>query len=133
MTNPPAGLRYSKDHEWYDPSAGRVGITDHAQSALGDVVFCELPKVGKVVVAGDPVAVVESVKSVSDLYAPVAGRVRRANDLLRERPQLVNEDPYGEGWFLELEAATAGGAAPTPETIEDGLLDAEGYRALLAK
>lgn len=122
MTNLPAHLRYSKDHEWYDPATGRVGITDHAQSALGDVVFCELPKPGKEVAAGDPVAVVESVKSVSDLYAPVAGRVRGVNERLRERPQLVNEDPYGEGWFLEIESASAG-----------DLLDAEGYRALLAK
>jgi glycine cleavage system H protein len=121
----PPDRRYSTDHEWamLDGNRLRVGITDYAQDALGDVVYVDLPSVGTVVAAGDPVGEVESTKSVSEIYAPVAGTVIAVNAALADAPEQLNQDPYGEGWICELEI-TADGAL-------HGLLDAEGYRALV--
>lgn len=103
----PEDLQYTADHEWIAAN-GRIGVTHYAQEALGDVVFVELPEVGAEVKAGDPVGVIESVKSVSDLYSPAAGRVAKVNEALRDTPELINQDPYGEGWIFELENAAAG-------------------------
>lgn len=121
----PPDRRYSTDHEWAMPDGNRlrVGITDYAQDALGDVVYVDLPSVGTVVAAGDPLGEVESTKSVSEIYAPVAGTVITVNAALADTPESLNQDPYGEGWICELEI-TADGAL-------DGLLDADGYRALV--
>ncbi|MFN8543188.1 MAG: glycine cleavage system protein GcvH [Candidatus Binatia bacterium] len=118
----PDDLRYTKDHEWVrvDAGEGVVGITDFAQDALGDVVFVELPAVGSDVGQGQPFGVVESNKSVSDLYAPVAGRVVAINERLRDAPELVNQDPYGEGWMIRL--VVTNGAAVS------ALMDAKAYR-----
>jgi glycine cleavage system H protein len=119
----PDDLRYTKDHEWIRLENGRgtVGITDFAQDALGDVVFVELPAVGTALTAGQTFGVVESNKTVSDLFAPVAGDVVEVNEELRTRPELVNQDPYGAGWMIRI--ATSGAADA------DGLLDAAAYRA----
>ena len=105
--NVPEQLRYSTDHEWLsrDGAKVRVGITDYAQDALGDVVFVQLPTIGDSVKAGDTFGEVESTKSVSDIYAPVSGTVVAVNDALSESPQLVNEDPYGEGWICDIEVS----------------------------
>jgi len=121
----PEGLRYSKDHEWARLEDGRVrmGITDYAQDALGDVVFVQLPAVGAEVAAGASFSEVESTKSVSDIYAPVAGVVVEVNDELVDAPERLNEDPYGDGWLCVLEPSDAG-------DLED-LLDPEGYRKLI--
>ena len=122
----PDDLRYTAEHEWVRPSAGgslRVGITDYAQDALGDIVFVSLPTVGTAVTAGQPLGEVESTKSVSDVYAPVAGTVSARNESLDSQPELINSDPYGEGWIVEIEVADP--------AVVDTLLDAEGYRALL--
>jgi glycine cleavage system H protein len=122
----PADLRYSKDHEWARVDAGghvRVGITDYAQDALGDVVYVELPAVGDRVQAGDSFGEVESTKSVSDLYAPIAGVVVEINDILADTPQRLNDDPYGEGWIVVI--------APDDTAQVDALLDASAYAALL--
>jgi glycine cleavage system H protein len=123
--NVPEGLRYSKDHEWARLEDGRVrmGITDYAQDALGDVVFVQLPTVGTEVAAGASFSEVESTKSVSDIYAPIGGRVVEVNDELVDAPERLNEDPYGEGWLCVLDPSDAGEL--------DGLLDAEGYRKLV--
>ncbi len=120
----PDDLRYSTDHEWARPGEGRVrvGITDYAQDALGDVVFVDLPEVGKAVAVGDVLGEVESTKSVSEVYAPVAGRVVAVNDALSGAPEKLNQDPYGEGWLCEIELAGTGDLA--------GLMDAAGYRQL---
>ena len=101
-------LRYTKDHEWVrlDGDVATVGITDHAQTALGDVVFVDLPEAGREVTAGEAVAVVESVKAASDIYAPVAGRVLESNAKLSDDPSLVNSSPTDEGWFFKLPALT---------------------------
>lgn len=107
MTEFPSELQYTKDHEWISRD-GRVGITYYAQEALGDVVFVELPEVGTAVNAGDSVGVVESVKSVSDLYSPAAGRVARVNEALRDAPELINQDPFGDGWIFALADAEPG-------------------------
>lgn len=103
----PENLKYTADHEWVS-SEGRVGITEFAQDSLGDVVFVELPEVGREVKAGDAVGVIESVKSVSDLYSPLGGRVSTVNHILNERPELVNQDPYGDGWIYQLEEIKPG-------------------------
>lgn len=103
----PEELQYTSDHEWLNVD-GRVGITDYAQDSLGDVVFVELPEVGSTIEAGDTIGVIESVKSVSDLYSPAAGTVRRVNEALRDSPELINQDPYGEGWIFEIEDAVPG-------------------------
>jgi glycine cleavage system H protein len=119
------GLRYSKDHEWVEMrgTVARVGITDYAQDALGDVVFVQLPDVGRTVAASEGCSEVESTKSVSDIYAPVAGTVAAVNARLGAEPHLLNADPYGEGWLFEIETA----GAPLPSD----LMDAAGYRALV--
>jgi glycine cleavage system H protein len=124
--NVPDGLRYSPEHEWVrvDGTRVRVGVTDYAQDALGDVVFVDLPSVGSEVEAGGQLGEVESTKSVSEIYAPVAGTVTAVNDALAEGPERINQDPYGEGWICELELAP--GADP------DTLLDAAAYRDLTA-
>ena len=122
----PAGLRYTAEHEWVraDGDVLRVGITSFAQEALGDVVYVSLPSVGDAVVAGDTCGEVESTKSVSDLYAPVSGEVTAVNAALDATPELVNSDPYGEGWMYELR--------PTDEAAVNGLLDVEGYTSQLS-
>ena len=123
MSNVPNDLRYAKSHEWLR-SAGEavvVGITDHAQHELTDVVFVELPVVGRKLRAGEACAVVESVKTASDIYAPVGGEVIEANAALPANPGLVNTDPYGAGWFFKLKPSSAGEAA--------ALLSADQYRA----
>ena len=123
----PDELRYTKDHEWLrvEGARGTVGITDFAQDALGDVVFVELPSVGTTLTQGQPFGVVESNKSVSDLFAPVSGTVEAVNEAVRERPELVNQDPYGNGWLVRI---TFGDAAETAS-----LLDASAYRAHVAQ
>ena len=120
----PDDLRYSTDHEWARPGEGRVrvGVTDYAQDALGDVVFVDLPAVGKAVQAGDVLGEVESTKSVSEIYAPVAGTVVAVNHALADAPEKLNQDPYGDGWLCEIEVAGVDALA--------GLLDADGYRRL---
>jgi glycine cleavage system H protein len=124
----PEELKYTEEHEWLaDKAAGtvRVGITDFAQQQLGDVVFVELPEVGKTVSAGDAVGEVESTKSVSEIFAPVDGEVTAVNSALDGQPELINSDPYGEGWILELTLADADALA--------GLLDASAYQELTEK
>lgn len=122
--NIPEDLRYTNDHEWVrvEGKQVRVGITDYAQDALGDVVFVELPKVGDTVEVGGSLGEVESTKSVSDLYAPVSGTVVSVNDMLDASPGKLNEDPYGEGWLCVLDVADA--------SHIDGLLDAAAYTEL---
>jgi glycine cleavage system H protein len=104
-----AELRFTKDHEWIrlEGDVATVGITDHAQNALGDVVFVDLPEAGRVVTEGEAVSVVESVKAASDVYAPVAGRIVESNAALAENPALINSDPTGEGWFFRIEGVDA--------------------------
>ena len=121
----PAHLLYSSDHEWVavDGTRARIGITDYAQDALGDVVYVQLPKVGETVAAGDSFSEVESTKSVSDIYAPVSGTVVAVNDALGDGPDALNTDPYGAGWICEIEMSDP--------TEVDGLLDAVGYQALI--
>lgn len=122
----PEDLRYTAEHEWVrraDGGALRVGITDYAQEALGDIVFVSLPTVGETVTPGQPLGEVESTKSVSDVFAPVAGTVAARNDALESQPELLNSDPYGDGWIVEIEVADP--------AVLDTLLDAEAYRALL--
>jgi glycine cleavage system H protein len=119
----PEDLRYTKEHEWVrDEGDGRIrmGITDYAQDALGDVVYVDVPQVGTSVTADQPLSEVESTKSVSDVYAPVSGTVAERNPLLEERPELVNEQPYGDGWIVVLDAAE-------PAELER-LMDAAAYR-----
>jgi glycine cleavage system H protein len=120
----PADLTYSSDHEWIrrDGSTVRMGITDYAQDALGDVVFVQVPSVGATVAKGQSFSEVESTKSVSDIYAPVSGQVTAVNAALGNTPELVNSDPYGEGWICEIEM--------TNEAELGDLLDAAGYSAL---
>jgi len=121
----PPELRYSSDHEWVRVEGGRVrvGITDYAQDALGDVVFVDLPEVGGAVEQGATCSEVESTKSVSEIYAPVSGTIVEVNAELADNPQRLNEDPYGEGWIFIVE--------PSDATQVEALLDAEGYRALI--
>lgn len=120
----PEALRYTKEHEWVAMEDGgrvRVGITDFAQDALGDVVFVDLPEEGAEVRAGEPFGEVESTKSVSDVFSPVSGRITERNPNLEDQPELVNEDPYGEGWMVVIEMGEA-------EEFDE-LLDAEAYRS----
>jgi glycine cleavage system H protein len=121
--NVPDDLRYTADHEWVRPSAStvRVGITDFAQDALGDVVFVEVPAVGTAVSKGGPLGEVESTKSVSQIYAPVSGTVLEVNEQLRASPEMLNSDPYGEGWLCVIELAD--------DSELETLLAAEDYRA----
>ena len=125
----PADLRYATDHEWVQELGGqvvRIGITDFAQSQLGDLVYVKLPEVGTEVSASDPLVEVESTKSVSDVFAPVSGTVTKINDALEGAPELVNAQPYGSGWLVEITASD--GAVLADEL--GGLLEAEGYRAI---
>jgi glycine cleavage system H protein len=121
----PAELLYTTDHEWVRPEGDvvRIGITDYAQDALGDVVFVQLPEVGATVVAAGTFGEVESTKSVSDLFAPISGVVVSVNDALVDAPQLLNDDPYGDGWVCTIR--------PTDATQLDALLDADAYRKLV--
>lgn len=123
MVNIPKDLRYTKDHEWVRVAGSvvRVGITDYAQDALGDVVFVQLPDVGSVLSAEQGLGEIESTKSVSDVYAPVAGTVVAVNDVLVDQPELLNSDPYGDGWICEIEVA---------QFDESQLLSAEEYSSL---
>jgi glycine cleavage system H protein len=123
--NVPDDLRYTKEHEWVrvEGTLARVGITDYAQDALGDVVYVDLPAVGASVAANQPLGEVESTKSVSDVYSPLTGTVVERNAAIDDRPELVNEEPYGDGWLVVIEPADLG--------VVDGLLDAGGYRALI--
>jgi glycine cleavage system H protein len=126
MSSYPADLRYTKSHEWLrtlQDGTIEVGITDHAQQALGDLVFVEVPEAGRHLAAGDACAVVESVKAASDVYSPIAGEVTSGNPKLATEPELINRDPYGAGWIMRLKPA--GGAAT--ET-----LDAKAYEAVAA-
>jgi glycine cleavage system H protein len=119
MANIPSDLRYAKSHEWVRVSGetATVGITDHAQHELTDVVFVELPKVGNQVKSGDACAVVESVKTASDIYSPVGGEILETNKSVADNPSLVNSDPYGQGWFykIKLSAASDLNSLLTPE------------------
>lgn len=121
----PEHLLYSSDHEWIAVDGGRVriGITDYAQDALGDVVYVQVPTVGATVKAGDSFGEVESTKSVSDVYAPITGTVVAVNDTLGDAPETLNTDPYGAGWLCEIELSDAGQLAD--------LLDAAAYQALI--
>lgn len=121
----PDALRYSSDHEWVSitGTVARVGITDYAQQALGDVVYVQLPEVGQAVSAGASFGEVESTKSVSDVYAPVSGTVVAVNDILVNAPETVNSDPYGTGWICDIELTDLGEL--------DALLDAAAYQALV--
>lgn len=123
--NVPEDLRYSADHEWLriEGARARIGITDYAQDALGDVVYVQVPPIGAGVKAGESFSEIESTKSVSDIYAPVTGTIVEVNADLADTPQRVNEDPYGEGWLCVIEMADSGEL--------DALLDANGYRALV--
>ncbi len=128
MTEIPNDLRYTKDHEWVreqDDGTLAIGITDHAQAALGDLVFVELPVVEDVIGSGAVCAVVESVKAASDVYSPLAGTIIESNTVLADAPELVNSDPYGEGWLFRLRP-------DAPTEIEE-LLDNEDYARLLTE
>ena len=124
--NVPDDLRYTKEHEWVrvEGSHARVGITDFAQDALGDVVYVDLPAVGASVAAHQPLGEVESTKSVSEIYAPITGTVSARNEKLNDEPELINSDPYGDGWLVAIE--------PADPAAVDELLDANGYRELTA-
>jgi len=121
----PEDLRYTKEHEWVRlvGTHARIGITDFAQDALGDVVYVDLPEVGAHVQAEQPLGEVESTKSVSDVYTPLSGSVTERNPLVEDRPELVNEQPYGDGWLVVIEVEDP--------TAADSLLDAAAYRALV--
>ena len=123
--NVPEGLRYSTDHEWVqiDGDVAKIGITDYAQDALGDVVYIDLPTTGATVTAGSSFGEVESTKSVSDLFAPVSGEVASVNDELADQPERLNTDPYGDGWICTITMSEPGEV--------DGLLDAAGYQTLI--
>jgi len=121
----PEELRYSKDHEWIrvDGDRGRIGITDYAQNQLGDVVFLELPEVGRTLTAGEQFGTIESVKAVSELFSPVAGEVVEINSELTAKPELINEDPHGEAWMMVVRITD-------PATVE-ALMDAEAYKTFV--
>lgn len=128
MANIPADLRYTKDHEYVkpsgDPNVVIIGITDFAQGELGDVVFVDLPKVGRKLAEHDVFGTIEAVKAVSELYSPLAGEVTEINAKLDGEPSLVNSDPYGEGWMIKMKVASATGAS---------LLDAESYKKIIGQ
>ena len=121
----PEDLRYSKDHEWIrvDGDRGRIGITDYAQNQLGDVVFLELPEVGRTLTVGEQFGTVESVKAVSELFSPVAGEVVEVNSELTAKPELINEDPHGEAWMMVVRITD-------PATVE-ALMDAKAYKTFV--
>ena len=118
-------MKYTQDHEWVraEGDAATIGITDHAQTALGDVVFVDLPEVGREVTAGEAIAVVESVKAASDVYAPIAGRIVEVNAALVDDPGLINREPTGEGWFFKIEGSEPAAIA--------ALMDEAGYAAFV--
>jgi glycine cleavage system H protein len=118
-------LKYTQDHEWVraEGDAATIGITDHAQNALGDVVFVDLPEVGREVAAGEAIAVVESVKAASDVYAPIAGRIVEVNSALTDDPGLINREPTGEGWFFKIE--------PSDASSITALMDESAYAAFV--
>jgi glycine cleavage system H protein len=122
----PDDLRYTSDHEWVAPGSGavKVGITHFAQDALGDIVYVQLPETGTAVEAGESLGEVESTKSVSEIYAPITGTVSARNEKLTDEPELINSDPYGDGWLVAIE--------PADPAAVDALLDANGYRELTA-
>lgn len=122
MSDIPSELKYTKTHEWVEDEGDgtvKVGITDHAQDLLGDMVYVELPEIGRTVATGEECAVVESVKAASDVYSPVSGEIVEVNEVLADSPELVNKDPYGEGWIMRIQLADS--------TELDGLLGAEDY------
>lgn len=125
MSNVPAELKYTKSHEWLrvDGDVVTIGITDHAQEALGDLVYVEVPEEGTEVTAGDACAVVESVKAASDVYSPIDGEITEGNPVLADAPETINDDAYGEGWMFKVRGSTDG--------VE--LLDADGYSAFVAE
>lgn len=128
MSNVPAELKYTKSHEWVRREADgtvTVGITDHAQELLGDMVFVELPESGRALTAEEDCAVVESVKAASDVYAPIAGEVTEANSALEDSPEIVNKDPYGDGWLFKMK--------PADDSEVDALMDADAYQAVAAE
>ncbi len=122
MPEIPEELRYTEDHEWVKLTDGEVqyGITDYAQEELGDIVYIELPEVGEEVEKGDMIGVVESVKTVSDLYAPISGTIKEVNDALEDSPETINEDPYGDGWIVTIEYED--------KSEYEGLMDAEEFK-----
>jgi glycine cleavage system H protein len=127
MSNIPADLQYTKSHEWVrrmQNGAVEIGITDHAQSALGDLVFVEVPEVGRALNAGDACAVVESVKAASDVYSPLGGKVTSSNGALASQPELLNQDPYGAGWLFRLQTSASAESS--------ALLSAAAYASFLA-
>jgi glycine cleavage system H protein len=126
MSDIPADLLYAKSHEWVKKDGDDtlvVGISDHAQELLGDVVFVEVPEVGRQVEAGEEFSLVESVKAASDIYSPISGEIVAINEALEENPELINESPYGDGWIAKIRLADS-------QTL-DGLLDAAGYAELI--
>jgi glycine cleavage system H protein len=129
--NIPSDLKYTKSHEWVRQVPGgangaiEIGITDHAQGALGDLVFVEVPEVGRALKEGEPCAVVESVKAASDVYSPVAGKVVAHNEALAAKPELLNEDPYGAGWLFRLETSAPAATA--------SFMSASDYETFLAE
>jgi glycine cleavage system H protein len=126
MSKVPGDLKYVKSHEWVKSQGDGtvvIGITDHAQNALGDLVFVEVPKAGRKVAANEACAVVESVKAASDVYAPLAGEVLEGNPKLADKPEILNSDPYGEGWMWKMKPANAADL--------DQLLDAAGYQKVI--
>jgi glycine cleavage system H protein len=129
MTNIPADLKYTKEHEWVkiiDGNTIRFGITDYAQDALGDIVFVDLPKVGAAIEAGSPCGEVESTKSVSEIYAPVAGKISSVNSVAETNPETLNTDPYGNGWLADVTVDDA-------SAVTSSLLDAAGYKAVIGE
>ena len=126
MSELPGDLKYTDEHEWLrieDDGNVVVGITEHAQEALGDLVYVELPEIDQVVTSGDGLAVVESVKAASDVYSPLDAKVIDTNDALTDAPELINSDPYGEGWIAKI--------APEDRSVLDELMDADAYQAFL--
>ena len=128
MSNVPGKLKYSESHEWVDvldDGSVRIGITDHAQGLLGDMVFVELPDLGRNVAAKEECAVVESVKAASDVYSPVSGEIVEVNEALNDGPELVNKDPYGDGWIMRIQLSDKGEL--------DALLSADAYAKVAAE
>ena len=123
--NIPANLKYTSEHEWIrqEGDIAYVGITDYAQEQLGDIVFVDIQTEGETLAAGDTFGTIEVVKTISDLFLPVGGEVLEQNEALADQPELVNKDPYGEGWLIKIK--------PTADADYDALLDAEGYKALI--
>lgn len=123
----PDGLKYSKEHEWVlvEGKTATIGITEYAQEELGDIVYVELPEIGEKIVKDDPFGAVESVKAVSDVYAPVSGNVLEVNDVLPDNPETINDDPYGDGWMIRVDLSD-------PDDLKD-LMDAEEYAEYVAQ